>query len=139
MKIDTKSILILFLLVCSLIFGYMWYFKSNNTEYKKQLRELRDENQKLQKGRDSIDLKLKRLENDFIVLKSEESVLIDKIKNLEIEIDENKLRANKSKSELDKLRRELNSIRNKIKDMKDNPIDLTGDDLLRSLKNNSKR
>jgi chromosome segregation ATPase len=117
----------------------MWYFKSNNTEYKKQLRELRDENQKLQKGRDSIDLKLKRLENDFIVLKSEESVLIDKIKNLEIEIDENKLRANKSKSELDKLRRELNSIRNKIKDMKDNPIDLTGDDLLRSLKNNSKR
>jgi chromosome segregation ATPase len=139
MKLDIKLILILILLVGCLIFGYMWYFNTDNTDYKKDLKELREYNKILQNQRDSIDQELTKLEIDFSILKTNESFYLDKIYKLEIEIENSKNNVNKSKAELDKMRKELVEIRKKIQEFKNNPPVLTDDDLLNSLKINLKR
>jgi chromosome segregation ATPase len=139
MKLDIKSILILILLFGCLIFGYMWYFNTDNTDYKKELKELREDNKMLQEQRDSINHELKILESDFLILKTNESFYLDKIDKLEIEIEKAKNNANKSKAELDKIRKELAEVRKKIQEFKNNPPVLTDDDLLNSLKINLKR
>lgn len=132
MKLDIKSILILVLLAGCLIFGYMWYFKSDN--YKKELKELRAENEKIGQERDSINKNLKKLEIEFDKLKIREQALQQKIDSLQIEIDKSKQSANRTKAELDRIRQKLAETRRKIKEFRDNPPNRTGDDLLNSIK-----
>jgi septal ring factor EnvC (AmiA/AmiB activator) len=133
MKIDIKSILILFLLAGCLIFGYMWYFK-RDPGYKKELKELRADNERIKRERDSINVHLKSLEIDFNKLKQNEKVLQQKISDLEVEIEKSKQKANKSQAELNRLRLKLEETRRKIKELKNNPPNRTGDDLLNSIK-----
>jgi chromosome segregation ATPase len=139
MKLDIKSILILILLTGCLIFGYMSYFRTNNSDYKNQIKQLNIENEMLKKQRDSIDTELGKLEDDFTILKSNELSYIEKIKNLDSEIENAKSNANRSRSELNRLKGELNLTKKRIQDLKNNPPILEGDDLLNSLKNNSQK
>jgi chromosome segregation ATPase len=138
MKLDIKSILIIVLLGFTLIFGYKWYFDTNNSVYKKELKELRDSNKVLQDQRDSINYKLEVLELDLLNLIKNEDVLNSKIELLSIEIEAAKANANKSKAELNKLKKELIETRRKIDNLKQNPPNRTGEDLINSLKNNLK-
>jgi len=138
MKLDIKSILILVLLGFCLLFGYKWYFSTGNSEYKKQLKELRDSNRLLQSQRDSINIELKSLKTDFTLLKSEELSLKIDIEKLTEEIEITKANASKSKSELNKLKKDLLESRKKIEELKSNPTNRVGDELLNSLKNNSR-
>jgi septal ring factor EnvC (AmiA/AmiB activator) len=132
MKLDIKSILILVLLAGCLIFGYMWYFKSDNV--KSELKELRADNERIKKERDSINIHLRALEVNFTKLKQNEKFLQQKINDLELEIERSKQKANKSQAELNKLRLRLEETRRKIKELKNNPPNRTDDDLLNSLK-----
>lgn len=139
MKLDIKSILILILLGFTLIFGYKWYYGTDNNDYKNKIKELRDSNDLLEKQRDSIRVRLVNLKNDLDILKDKEELLNSEIDNMRIEIEKAKANSNKSKSELDKLKSELKETRKRIDYLKDNPPNRTGDDLIRSLKNNLKR
>jgi len=138
MKLDIKSILILVLLGFCLLFGHKWYFSTGNSEYKKQLKELRVNNKILQNQRDSINVVLKELEVDFDDLKEGEKIFQQKIDSMNIEIDLSKLRVLKLKDELDKLKGDLSETRKKIKELKENPSNREGNELLNSLKNNLK-
>ena len=53
LKLDLKSILILFLLGFCLFFFSMWYLKG--TGYKKEYKQLEQKFEKLQQTRDSLD------------------------------------------------------------------------------------
>ena len=77
---------------------------------------------------------LKALEIDFNKLKVKEQALQQKIDRLEIEIFQSKQNANRSQGELNRLRQKLAETRRRIKDLKDNPPNRTGDDLLNSIK-----
>lgn len=138
MKLDIKSILIIVLLGFTLIFGYNWYFDTNNSVYKKELKELRDSNKVLQNQRDSINYKIKVLELDLLNLVKNENILNGKIESLNIEIEAAKANANKNKTELNKLKKKLIETRKNIADLKQTPHNRTGDDLINSLKNNLK-
>lgn len=138
MKIDIKSILILCLLGFGLIFFYRWYF-SDSDGYKKEVDRLRKENQSIIKKRDSIDVHLVGLQNEFSRLKQTDSVLQIKLRGMESEVQYAKNKANISKLELDKLRVELESTRKQIEDLKNKPANRTDEDLLNSLKNKTKK
>jgi chromosome segregation ATPase len=138
MKLDIKNLLILILLVFSLFFGYKWYFSTGNSDYKKELKDLNEKNKALQAQRDSINIEIKKLEYDFLKLKEKEFFLVQKIDSMSTEIELVKSRAAKSKKELDKLRGDLSETRKKIEELKENPVNRTGDSLLNSLKNNLK-
>jgi chromosome segregation ATPase len=132
MKLDIKSILILVLLGFSLIFFYMWYFRGDN--YKDELKKIKEENKILHEKRDSIDLRLNKLNVSFNLLKKEDSLLRIKIYNQDLEIQKFKNKANASKEQLNKLLKELEETRKKIQELKNNPPNRTGQDLLNSLK-----
>jgi chromosome segregation ATPase len=138
MKIDVKSILIIVFLTISLFFGYKWYFDTDNSNYKNQIKELRIQNRFLEKQRDSINVKINLLETELLKLTESEKTLLIKIGSLSAEIESAKKNANKSKTELEKLRTELANTREKIKHFKNNPPNRTGDNLLNSLKNKLK-
>ena len=138
MKLDIKSMLILILLGFTLLFGYKWYFDTNNSEYKKELKELRNQNKVLQKERDSINYNLRVLELDLLKLTETEKQLTLKIDSLNIEIISAKINANKNKEEFNKLKKELADTKKRIEYLKNNPPNRTDDFLINSLKNKLK-
>lgn len=133
MKLDIKSILILVLLGFSLIFFYMWYFRGSDN-YKDDLKKLKQENKELHEKRDSIQLHLNSLNDSFNELRKQDSLLKVKISDQELEIQKFKNKANASKDQLNKLLKELEETRNKIQELKNNPTNRTGQDLINSLK-----
>ena len=133
MKLDIKSILILVLLGFSLIFFYMWYFRGSDN-YKDDLKKLKQENKELHEKRDSIQLHLNSLNDSFNELRKQDSLLKVKISDQELEIQKFKTKANASKEQLNKLLKEMEETRNKIQELKNNPPNRTGQDLINSLK-----
>lgn len=137
-NLDFKTITIFVLLTLLMGVGYNWYFKADK-DYKKQVQILKDENKKIQKTRDSLSIDIQNLEKEFDIIKSNEETLLLKIETLDVEISDSKNKANRTKSELDKIRKELLETNNKIKDLKNNPPNRTGDDLINSIKNKTQR
>jgi len=130
---DIKNILILFLLVCVVIFGYKTFFTSDKL-YKEKVKQLEAANKKLQEERAAIDLKIDSLNVEYGKLKDRESVLAQEIAKRDKEIEKDKAAAAKSKAELDKFKKEMAETQEKIAEMKKHPANRTGDDLLNSLK-----
>jgi peptidoglycan hydrolase CwlO-like protein len=138
MKLDIKSILILVLLGFSLFFGYSWYFRSD-IGYKEKLKQLEIRNKVIEHQKDSIKEILVKKEIEFIKLKKSESILELEIESLKIDILNAKRNANKSKAELDKIMKSLAETRRKIEDLKKNPPNRTGNDLINSIKIKTKK
>lgn len=140
MNLDAKSILIIILLIASLFLGYRWYFdNSSNSDYKKQVNKLREENKKLKMGRDSLSLNINKLEDDFKKIKESEDSLLVSIEISRNKIIELKKSVNASSNELGRLRKEVYEINKKIEEFNDNPPNRLGDDLINSIKNKTKR
>jgi predicted negative regulator of RcsB-dependent stress response len=137
MKLDIKSILILVLLGFCLLFGYKWYFSTENSEYKKQVKDLRNKNKNLQRKRDSILLEINNLKEEFELIQKNDKLLRLKIDSLDNEIFISKLNMKKSESELKLIKENLLNNSKKIDSLKSNPPNRTGEDLLRSLKINT--
>ena len=136
MKMDIKSILILVLLGLSLIFGSMWYFRGDNS--KKELKKLQDRYNEIEKLKKDSDIRLIDINKELISLYRKDSLSIDKISKLENGVKIAEADASKSKANLNKLRAELEKTKKSIDDLKNNPTNRTGDDLLESLKNKTK-
>lgn len=137
MKLDIKSILILILLGFTLIFGYKWYFSGDG--------EIEEKLNQLQEQYDAIELEKqksnKRLEDNALVIDSlmlADSLNNEKIALLEFNVREAEDEANESAGKLSKMKKELADTRRKIKELKENPPNRTGDDLLNSIKNKTK-
>lgn len=135
---DFKSILIFILLTLLMGVAYNWYFKADK-DYKNQVKMLRDENIKIKNTRDSLSTNILNLEKEFIVIKDREDSLNNRIKILDIQIADARNKANKSKAELDALRIELLETNKKIKELRNNPPNRTGEDLIKSIKNKTQR
>jgi uncharacterized coiled-coil DUF342 family protein len=67
-------------------------------------------------------------------LRKQDSLLKIKISDQELEIQKFKTKANASKEQLNKLLKEMEETRNKIQELKNNPTNRTGQDLINSLK-----
>lgn len=137
MKLDFKSILILVLLGFTLIFGYMWYFRGDDGS-KKELEQLQERYDEIEREKEESN---KRLVDNAIVIDSlmiADSLNTEKIALLEFNVREAEEQANISNEKLAKMKAELAETRKKIEELKKNPPNRTGDDLLNSIKNKTK-
>ena len=130
---DYKNILILILLAGCLIFGYITLF-SGDKNYKEQLKRLDVSNKILKEQRKAINSELLILKADYSKLKVHEAALADEVTALDKEVKKNKDAADRSKAELDTVKKDMEETRKKIADVKQNPANRTGEDLLNSLK-----
>lgn len=138
MKLDIKSIIILVLLGFSLIFFFRWYF-SDIDNYKNEVNKLREANKILKSQRDSIDQRIINLQTEYDKLQVVQLKISSKILETEKEISKAREKATLSRHELEKVRKELQETRNKLTELEKNPSNRTGDDLLNSLKNKTKK
>lgn len=135
---DFKTIFIFILLTLLMVVGYNWYFKADKN-YKNQVESLKQENKKIKISRDSLSMNIFSLEKDFNLIKAREDSLMTRIGKLDTQISNSKNKANKSKAELDALRKELLETNNKIKELKNNPPNRNGQDLINSIKNKTQK
>lgn len=137
MKFDIKSWLIIVLLVAVIVFGGMWYFKKDEGSVQR-VKDLEKEIVNIQKQKHDIDLVLVALKNNQAIIEKEIS---DKTAQLLIMEKENARLSGQvtiSKQNLDALRKKLKETQDKIDELTKNPVKREGDDLLNSLKNNTK-
>ena len=137
MKFDIKSWLIMILLVVVIVFGGMWYFKKDEGSAQR-VKDLEKEIVNIQKQKHDIDLVLLALKNNQAAIEKEIS---DKTAQLAIMEKENarlSAQVTISKQNLDALRKKLKETQDKIDELTKNPVKREGDDLLNSLKNNTK-
>lgn len=139
-QIDSKSILIILLLVFSLFFGYKWYFSMDDRkEWKDKVEQLNKENKAIVDKRDSLQSSLNELKiiYDDIVVK--DSLLQIQISDLEKDIIDSKNKANRTVIELNKIKQEFEENKRKIEELINNPIDKSDNELIDSLKNKLKQ
>lgn len=139
-QIDSKSILIILLLVFSLFFGYKWYFSMDDRkEWKDKVEQLNKENKAIVDKRDSLQSSLNELKiiYDDIVVK--DSLLQIQISDLEKDIIDSKNKANRTVIELNKIKQELEENKRRIEELINNPIDKSDNELIESLKNKLKQ
>ena len=131
-KLDIKTILILFLLICCTLFFSLWYLRG--TGYKKEFKQLDKKYKELQHTRDSLNLINLKLKSDFNKIQKDVDDRNKIISNIEIELKKSKSDLDKANFKLSNNERELEEIKNKINKLKKVPIKREGEELIKSLK-----
>jgi len=130
---DPKNIAILVLVVLVLIFGATTFFKKDSL-YKYKLEQLQQEYDREHALRDSLDLAISKIQIELATLKVREEELANEVARLESEVLLAKEEANRSQEELNTTRTALSETRKKIQQLKNQPPNRKGNDLLKSLK-----
>lgn len=130
---DPKNITIIVLVALVLIFGATTFFKKDSL-YKYKLEELQKVYATEHSRRDSLDQELVKVRAEFTALKVREKQLAADVAKLDRDIASAKNDATRSREELDRTKTMLEETRKKISDLKSNPHNRTGEDLLNSLK-----
>jgi peptidoglycan hydrolase CwlO-like protein len=130
---DPKTIAIAVLVLLVLIFGATTFFKKDSL-YKYKLEELQKVYDAEHKKRDSLDQELVKVRAEFAALKVKERQLAADVARLDQDIASAKNDAKRSKEELGHAKASLEETRKKIANLKSNPPNRTGEDLLNSLK-----
>lgn len=130
---DIKNWLIVVLLGCTLIFGYLTLTK-DDSEYKKKVELLKQDNARLERENAKIDSKIDSLCTEYINLQKKDSLLGLEISKRDAQIAKALADSKRSKAELDAIKTSMEETRRKIAELKANPFKRTGDDLLNSLK-----
>lgn len=130
---DPKNITIIVLVALVLIFGATTFFKKDSL-YKYKLEELQKVYDTEHNRRDSLDQELVKVRAEFATLKVREKQLAADVAKLDRDIASAKNTATRSREELDRTKTMLEETRKKIADLKSNPPNRTGEDLLNSLK-----
>jgi Tfp pilus assembly protein PilO len=138
MKLDLKSIFIIILLATTILFGYKWFF-SGNKESKEIVKQLEKEFKELEKQKKSVDIDILQWRAKSDSLKTIDAKLKSELAKQEALTKAAEKEAKKSKDNLDKMRKDLEETRKNIEQIKNNPPNRTGDALLESLKNKTKR
>lgn len=131
-KLDFKSILILFLLGFCIFFFSMWYLKG--TGYKKDYKILEQKFENIQKTRDSLENVNIKLKLDFNRIQKNVNDRDKEIYKIEVELKRIKIDLEKSNTELNQNKKDLEETKKKIQKLKKDPIKREEDDLIKSLK-----
>jgi hypothetical protein len=132
MKLDIKTLLILFLSFFCIFFFSIWYLKGSDT--KKEYKILEQKFEKIQKTRDSLVMINLKLKSDFDKMQKEIDKRDNQIAKNELEILNLKKDLKEAKSDLSNKKRDLEETKKKIENLKKNPIKREDDDLIKSLK-----
>lgn len=133
MKLDIKTILILVLLAISLVFGWNWYF-GGGKEFRNKIKQLEKERKELLKERDVLINRSDSLLYINKVLEINDSIQRISIERRDKEIKTLKATSTKTRKELEETRNRLLEIRKQIDWLRKNPMNRTGEDLLKSIK-----
>lgn len=131
MKLDIKTLLILFLSFFCIFFFSIWYLKVSDT---KEYKILEQKFEKIQKTRDSLVMINLKLKSDFDKIQKEIDKRDNQIAKNELEILNLKKDLKEAKSDLSNNKRDLEETKKKIENLKKNPIKREDDDLIKSLK-----
>jgi chromosome segregation ATPase len=132
-KTDIKNYAILFLGVVSIALILVISFSRGN-DYSEEVEKLRSENALLEKKRNEIALRVDSLHKAYDVLQHRDDSLAAKILAQDAEISKLYADSRKSKGELERIRKEISASMKKIEELKKNPPNRTGNDLINSLK-----
>lgn len=132
LKLDLKSIVILFLMSFGILFFSLWYLKGSG--YKKEYKILEEKFEKLQHTRDSLLLVNLKLKSDFDKIQKDIEDRDLKISKIENDLKKVKNDLNSANIELIQNKKDLEETKKKIDKLKKNPIKREDDDLIKSLK-----
>jgi septation ring formation regulator EzrA len=132
MRLDIKSIALLVLTGACILFFGMWFF--NKSEYKDKIKELDEENKRIELVRDSLKSVNASLKLDFNKKQSEIDKRDQKIKLIESEILKIKGDLKLAKSKVEENEKNLKETKDKIKKLKKDPIKREDQELINSLK-----
>lgn len=138
MKLDLKSILILIFFGLSILFGYKWYFSGDKAS-KERVKQLEKEFNDLEKQKKLVDLEILSWQAKSDSLRNVDDRLKSELAKQEKLTKEAEMEVKKSKANLDKIKKDLEETKKKIEEIRNNPPNRTGDALLESLKNKTKR
>lgn len=131
-KLDIKSILILFLLGFCILFFSLWFLKG--TGYKKEFKQLEKEYKQLKHTRDSLNTLNIKLKSDFNNTQKD----IDKrnkiISDIEKELKKTKADLDDANIQIVRNKKDLEEVKGKIDKLKKQPIKREGEELINSLK-----
>lgn len=134
-KIDIKTTSIIILIITSLFFGYKWYFNDNN---KTLIKELHDQNAKIDAERKVIAHQLDSLKKENQKLTADKNTIEEKIIKINDLIDQYKKEGIKSKADLNNFKKSMDKINLEIENLIKNPSNKQDDELLISLRNHFK-
>jgi peptidoglycan hydrolase CwlO-like protein len=135
-KLKTKDWAIVVLTVLLIIFSGYFFFSSSN--YKSQLRNLKNTN-------DSLELEQKKIGKILEQLKDSAKTYRTNIKDLQTKIDKSEKDLKVKEAEINKAKKDLNHYKNdydktkkEIQKLEQTPLKRTGESLLNSLKEKTK-
>jgi hypothetical protein len=127
-----KNITIVILILLTLGFGVMWYFKDDN---KGLIKRLESEATEIKNERKIIHLQIDSLVKENQKLNSDKQKIED-ILNQDQDLINNYIdKANKSKQDLNNFKKQQDQIAQKIRDIRSHPANRQDDELIRSLRN----
>ena len=132
MRLDIKTIALLVLTGACIWFFGMWFFKGS--DYKDKIKELENENKKIELVRDSLKAVNASLKLDFDKKQSEIDKRDKKIKLIEDEILKTKKDLQKANTQVEEDKRSLKETKDKISKLKNDPIKREDNELIKSLK-----
>lgn len=131
MKLDVKSLLIIFLLIGFITFFSMWYFKGDTS--KDENNRLKRDIENIQKERDSLSTSRILLEKDYSILNKDLVKSKEKLSKLDKELDKSSLELTDALDKLKISKHQLDAANKEIEIRMKTPI-LKTDGLLESLK-----
>ena len=134
---DIKSWVIVTLFAIAIVFAGLWYFKGDDGS-KQKVKDLEQQISKIEKAKTAADLIISSLQ---ATQKELESTISSKTAELAV-IEKNNIvlssQVSSVRQNLDALRKKLKETEAKITELTNNPIKRDGDELINSLKNNTK-
>lgn len=136
MKLDIKSWVIVGLVAACILFSCMWFFSGSGN--RRDIKQLKKENKELQFERDSLRIVRVKLQDKVKILEDMSADKDKKIAELDTKLTILNYDLNNTKKGFYQIQKELKEALQKVNDLKRNPPNRTGDDLLESLKNKTK-
>ncbi len=131
-KLNLKDWIIVALFGLSLFF-FIQYL-TNPSGYKKRIKELEEDNRKIESKIDSLNSVNEKLKKESLIYISNINKYQAKIDSTQKLIDEKDVQISKSKIEMNKSKKEFENTKKEIEKLENNPIKRVGNDLINSLK-----
>lgn len=130
MKIDLKTIILFGM--CLVFFG-LWYFKTDKSS-EDLISKLEKENIEIRLQRDSVDNIIDKLNGDIIEISEILDIKYEEIKDLNTKLSEATRDTEEAERRYRKAMKEMEERLKKYEDLKKNPPNREGDELIKSLR-----
>lgn len=136
MKLDFNKILILFLLISTIGFGLIWYFRWFS-ESNERVKQLEKDYKILEAEKKVAEEKIVAWQEVYRLKDIEDKKLVIEITNAKNEVIIARANAAKFQLELSKIKGDMAQTRREIEELKNNPKVLTDEELLKDLLKNT--